>query len=301
MKQLKLIISNEFLTDIKSKSFWLTTFLMPLITVLFGVVVGLLATQSEAMTSVSDSLSGIDSDADLTGSQIYGMLMGIVLTMFIMVYGANIFNKVKAEKCNRIVEIMATCVDGRTMMLGKIISVGLIGLTQIFVWGFILAVFAIGAIMIFDISAIMNILTDSRIWLGLIWGIAFFIGGYVFFGSLYAACGAMSDKNNENQEYMTVVTFILMLSFYMSQFVVDNGGSTVSICMTFIPFTSPSIGAVNAVTGANPLWMSLLSLIVLYFFAWLALSISGKIYTSSILLKGKKFTPRDIVLFIKMK
>ncbi|MDE7343503.1 MAG: ABC transporter permease, partial [Muribaculaceae bacterium] len=135
----------------------------------------------------------------------------------------------------------------------------------------------------------------------LVWRILYFIGGYIFFGSLYAAGGAMTDKNNENQEYIAVLTLLLMSSFYIAMFAVDHGGATFVRVLSYIPFTAPTIGAVNAITQTAPLWESIANLILLYLFAWLAMALAGKIYTSSILLKGKRFTPRDILTFLRSK
>lgn len=299
-KQIKLIAATEYLTDIKAKSFWVATILLPIITIGFGVLVGFLATDSSAMQSFSESMSPNESD-DLTGMQIVAMLLGMCLTMFLMVYGAQIFNKVKVEKSNRIVEILSTCVDGRTMMLAKILAVGMVGATQILLWGLLVGIGVAGIILVFAPSIPFDFLLDIRIWEGMLWGLLFFLGGYVFFGSMYAACGAMSDKDNENQEYMTLLTFLLLASFYLGQFAVDNPDNTFVQWMCYIPFTSPVVAAVNAVSGEMAWWMSGLQLVVLYFFAWVSLSFSGKIYRSSLLLRGKKFTPKDIIIFLRAK
>ena len=284
MSQLSLIIKNEYLTDIKSKSFWIATFVFPLVMVAFGTFIGFLAGDSESLTKTAN-FAAPEPD-EMTPAKAMGMMLGMLLTLFIMMYGAQIFNKVKTEKCNRIVEILATCVEGRTMLMAKIISVGLIGLTQLMLWFLLTGVIAAG-ILIF--------------WRALVWSILFFIGGYIFYGSMFAAVGAMTDKNNENQEYMSILTFLLLGAFYIGEYAVDNGeGVFATVCM-FLPFTSPTVGTVNAVGESSPLWMSLLSLAVLYGSALLSIAFAGKIYTSSLLLKGKKFSPKDIMTFLKSK
>lgn len=301
MSQLSLIIKNEYLTDVRSKSFWLSTLLVPLIMAGFGIFGGVMAAESDSMSSVMESMPTTPDAEMMTPQKMMGMLLGLFLTLFLMMYGAMIFNKVKAEKCNRIVEILATCVDGKTMMLAKIIAVGLTGITQLLLWGLIIGVIAFGLIIVLAPDMSMGFLSHSWIWISFLWAIAYFIGGYIFFGSLYAACGALTDKDNENQAYMTVLTFILLGSFYIGQFAVDHGDSTFAQICGYIPLTSPTIGCVNAVTGIAPLWQSSLSLIILYASAAFALAISGKIYSCSLLLKGKNFTPKDIVTFIKSK
>ncbi|MDE5842403.1 MAG: ABC transporter permease [Muribaculaceae bacterium] len=300
MSQLSLIIRNEYKTDISAKSFWISTFIVPILMVVFGVVAGYLLSESDSAMKLQNSIMEPDPDS-MTPLKAIGLMMGMFLTIFIMMYGSMIFQKVKTEKTNRIVEILATCVPGRTMMLAKIISVGLVGLTQLFLWGVIIIALVAGIVVIFSVTIPWNEILTYDYVMAFVWSILYFVGGYIFFGSLFAAVGAMTDKNNENQEYMAVLTFILLFSFYIGEYAVDHGSGITIRVLSYIPFTSPTIGAVNAITQTAPLWESVISILILYFCAWGAMAIAGKIYTSSILLKGKKFTPRDIVTFFKAK
>jgi len=299
--QLKLIIKNEYLTDVSAKSFWISAIVVPIVIVAFGIFIGLMMDGAESTQSMIDDLPTTPDEETMTPLKALGMLMGMMLAIFLMMYGASIFNKVKNEKCNRIVEIIATCVEGRTMMLAKIISVGITGLTMILVWALMAGLVLFAVAVIFPVDIPWHFLTHSKLWSTLAWMISFFIGGYIFFGSLYAASGALTDKDNENQMYMSILTFMLLGSFYISLYAVDNGGTLFARICAIIPFTSPTIGCVNAVTETAPLWESLLSLVVLYVSAAVALSLAGKIYTCSLLLKGKTFTPRDILVFLKSK
>ena len=137
MSQLALIIRNEYLTDIRSKSFWISTIVVPLLMVAFGGFAGYMMSQSETAMGMQESIMGSSSE-EMTPLKAIGLMMGMCLTIFIMMYGSQIFQKVKAEKTNRIVEILATCVPGRTMMLAKIIAVGLVGMTQLLLWALII-------------------------------------------------------------------------------------------------------------------------------------------------------------------
>lgn len=300
MSKIGLIIKNEYLTDVCAKSFWISTLIVPVLMVAFGGFAGYMMASSDTAMSMADKI-GPEPEGEFTALKALGLMGGLFLCLFIMMYGSMIFTKVKTEKTNRIVEILATCVSGRTMMFAKIIAVGLTGLTQMLLWGILITVLVIGLVIVFPIDIPWNELFQPQYIMAVIWMLLFFIGGYVFFGSLYACTGAMTDKNNENQEYMAVLTFILLISFYVSEFAVDHGDTLFVRILTYIPFTSPTVGAVNAITMTSPLWESVISLVVLYFFAWFAMSFSGKIYTSSILLKGKRFSPKDIITFIKSK
>lgn len=299
MEQLKIIVGTEYLTDIRSKSFWISTLLVPVIMIFIGGVFGYLMAQSDTFTNTINELPTQPKAENMGTAQIVGMMAGILLTFFLMIYGAMIFNKVKTEKCNRIMEIICTSVPGRTLMLGKILSVGLMGLTQLLIWG----VMIFGAVtiffIIFDFHFPWQYLTIGKTYLAITWTLLYFIGGYILYGSLYAACGAITDKDNENQAYMTVITFILLGAFYLGEFAVDNGDSVLAIVCSYIPFTSPTVGTVGAVSGVTPVWQIATSLAVLYASALFCIAIAGKLYRSSMLLKGKQFTPKDIMTFLK--
>lgn len=300
MSQLALIIRNEYLTDIRSKSFWISTIVVPLLMVAFGGFAGYMMSQSETAMGMQESIMGSSSE-EMTPLKAIGLMMGMCLTIFIMMYGSQIFQKVKAEKTNRIVEILATCVPGRTMMLAKIIAVGLVGMTQLLLWALIIFAIVSGLLVVFSVDIPWDeVLTYDYI-MAIVWSVLYFLGGYIFFGSLFAAVGAMTDKNNENQEYVAVLTFILLISFYIGEYAIDHGSASFVRVLSYIPFTSPTIGAVNAITQTSPLWESVISVIILYISAWISMSMAGKIYTSSILLKGKKFSPKDIITFLRSK
>lgn len=299
MSQLSLIIKTEFLTDVKSKGFWISTILVPVIMIIFGGVFGYLLQDADTFMSASESLNTTPDPDTMTPAKIAGMLMGMFLTFFLMIYGAMIFNKVKTEKCNRIMEILSTYVDGRTMMLAKIIAVGLLGLVQLLAWASIVILIVTVIFMAFPFAIPWDILTNPKVYLAFVYMLLYFIGGYVLFGSLYAACGAITDKDNENQAYMTVITFLLLGAFYIGQYAVDNGSSAFATACNYIPFTSPTVGTINAIAGVSPIWQTALSLIVLYATAAVCVMFAGKLYRSSMLLKGKQFSPKDIITFIR--
>ena len=299
MEQLKIIVSTEYLTDIKSKSFWISTFIVPIIIVLFSFVFGFLMSGSETYMNAMEELPFQPDAEQMNTAKVVGMIVGACLTFFLMIYGAMIFNKVKAEKCNRIIEIICTSVPGKTLMLGKILSVGLVGLTQLAIWAVMIFAGLTFIFLFFGLHFPWEYLSTGKTYLAATWTTLYFIGGYVLFGSLYAACGAITDKDNENQTYMTIVTFILLGAFYIGQFAVDNGDSALAIVCSYLPFTSPTVGTVNAVSGSAPIWQISTSLAVLYVSDFFCVLIAGKLYRSSMLLKGKQFSPKDIVTFLR--
>ena len=301
MSKLSIIIANEVKTDISAKSFWISTFIVPVILLVFGLFAGVLMEDSDTFMKASHGMNAGPSPDSLTPLKALGMMLGIFPVMFLMMYGTMIFNKVKTEKCNRIVEILATCVDGRTMMLAKIISVGLIGLIQLAMWILLIIILGGFILLVAGVGIPWSILSNGDIWLAFLWALLFFIGGYVFYASLYAAVGAMTDKNNENQSYITILTLGLLASFYIGEYAVDNASGAFVLACSFIPFTSSTVLTVLSAAKEAPLWLSLTGLAALYVCALITVSLAGKIYTSSLLLKGKKLSPADLITFLKSK
>lgn len=301
MTQLKLIVKNELITDLSTKSFWISTLIVPLLMGAFGVFGGLMMEGSDSFSSMMNATQPLPDEDSMTPLKIYGMMLGIFPVIFLMMYGSMIFNKVKTEKCNRIVEILATCVDGRTMMLAKIISIGLTGLIQLSLWLVLGSVVVGTVLLVLGVEVPLDIFSKGAFWTGLLWALLFFIGGYVFYGSLFAAVGAMTDKNNENQEYVAVLTFVLLGAFYIGEYAVDNASGLFVMICSYLPFTSSTVLTVTSVSHEAPLWLSISGLAVLYVCAFVTLALAGKIYTSSLLLKGKRFSPKDIIVFLKSK
>lgn len=299
--KLRIIIANEVRTDIMAKSFWIATFLVPVLIFGFGIFAGLLMADSNSFMNATGGMNAGPEPDDITPLKALGMMLGIFPVIFLMMYGTMIFNKVKTEKCNRIVEIMATCVDGRTMMLAKIIAVGIVGLIQLALWMVLLFLLSGFVVLIAGVGIPWNIIANGDIWLAFMWAIVYFIGGYIFYASLYAAIGAMTDRNNENQNYVTIVTLGLLASFYIGEYAVDHASGAFALVCAYIPFTSSTLLTVISAAQEAPLWLSLTGLAALYFFAFCAVSFAGKVYTSSILLKGKKLSPKDIITFLKTK
>lgn len=305
MNKLKLIIINEYKTAVGRKSFWIMTFIFPILMLAFGVVMGLLMSDSSSTMSIMDSINdktGITPEEEtMTAAKAVSMMVGVILTMAMLVCGSQIMQMVRQEKTNRIMEFLATCVTGRTMLTAKIISVALICLTQVLLWAACFVLFGIGFIIVFDISIPWHYLLHPLLWKTLIWSMLYFIGGFMMFSSLFAACGALTDSNNENQQYLTILMMFVLASMYIGMYAVDHPTSVLAQVCAYFPLTSPTVGAVNAITGEVPVWSSILSLIVLYVCAYGSIVIGGKIYASSMLLRGSSLTPKAIIAFIKAK
>lgn len=305
MNKLKLIVINEYRTAVGRKSFWIMTFIFPLLMVAFGIVIGFLMNDSDSFMSTTNSINektGLTPDEEgMTAAKAMAMMVGVVLTMAMMICGSQIMQMVRQEKTNRIMEFLATCVTGRTMLTVKILSVALITLTQLLLWIALFVIFGFGFVVVLDIDIPWGYLMHPLVWKTVLWSVLYFSGGFMMFSALFAACGALTDSNNENQQYLSILMMCVLASMYIGMYAVDHPMSVLAQVCAYFPLTSPTVGAVNAITGEVPVWSSVLSLIVLYACAYGAIIIGGKIYASSMLLKGSSLTPKAIVAFIKSK
>ena len=226
MNKLKLIVINEYKTAVGRKSFWIMTFVFPLLMVAFGVVMGFLMADSDSTMSVMDSINdktGISPDEEtMTAAKAIAMMVGVCLTMAMMICGSQIMQMVRQEKTNRIMEFLATCVTGRTMLTAKIISVALITCTQVLLWAACFILIGAGFVIVFDIDIPWSYLLHPLVWQTILWSFLYFVGGFMMFSALFAACGALTDSNNENQQYLSILMMCVLASMYIGMYAVDH-------------------------------------------------------------------------------
>lgn len=258
-----------------------------------------------------------------TASSIEGMLMGgimgTLIYLVIFVYGSMVMRSVMEEKTSRIVEVMVSSVRPFQLMMGKIIGVGAVGLTQFLIWAILLPFLYFIALLIFGgqlmeaqqnmptsgpemdpdtMQALVEELQESlgriNYPLRILQFVLFFLGGYLLYASLFAALGsAVGDDLNESQALTIPVTIPVLLAFYIGIAVINNPNSTLALWASQFPLFSPIV--MTARLGFNPPWWQIvLSLVLLYatciFFVWL----SGRIYRVGILMYGKRITFKEL-------
>ena len=272
---------------------------------------------------------------------IVGFAAGLLIYMFIFMYGSMVLRGVLEEKTNRIVEVMASSVKPIQLMTGKIIGVALIGLTQIVVW----IALARGIIFVFTlanpglaftgsaenaaimeqvqsnyytygaISENMNALAsiqDGNSFMDVMQNIDFqnliilflfyFVAGYFLYATLYAAVGAAVDNDTDTQQFLLPLTIPLLLSMILSAFIAENPNGQVAFWLSVIPFTSPIAMLVRIPAAeAIPMWEILLSASVLILTCMLTAWMSAKIYRTGILMYGKKISYKELWKWLKYK
>lgn len=253
-------------------------------------------------------------------SSVIGMVFTFIIYMFIMMYGAMVMQGVMEEKTNRIVEVMISSVRPFDLMMGKIIGIGLVGLTQVFIWCILTVVLlAAGGMFLgvgggYDASAMQAMPYDAvevssaasmMSKLGsfnfveiIVYFVLFFIGGYISYASLFAAVGSAIDSPDDSQQFMTPIMVLLVFAVYAGMYSVNNPDGPLAFWCSLIPFTSPVVMMVR-IPYEIPFWQILLSLVLLFASAIFMVWLSGRIYRVGILMYGKKPSFKEIARWVR--
>jgi ABC-2 type transport system permease protein len=214
-----------------------------------------------------------------------------LIYLSIFVYGAFIMRGVLEEKNNRIVEVIVSSVRPTDLMLGKILGIGLVGLTQYAVWGLLAAAMALpGAAAVMGMTEGMPTIPLLTI----VAFVVFFLLGYFLYSSLYAALAAPFNTEQEAQQFVMIPGMMLILTSTTWFFAFNSPNGTLATSLSLFPFTAPLMMFMRISVQPPPAWQIALSvglmLVAIWVMAWLA----GRIYRVGILMYGKKPTLPEI-------
>ena len=276
----------------------------------------------QAKTNINIETKIITSEGNTTSSSTeasigIGFITGILIYMFIFMYGTMVMRGVIEEKTNRIVEIIISSVKPFQLMIGKILGVALVGLTQFILWIVLtIIISSIAEIIFFDTTEITNNLdsVDQSVILNeftrLTGGINlmlifvsflfYFLFGYLMYSALFAAVGSAVDAEADTQQFMLPITIPLIFSFILIQPVMDNPDGILAFWLSIIPLTSPIIMMARLPFGVES-WQLLLSMILLILGFIFTTFIAGKIYRTGILMYGKKISYKELWKWLTYK
>lgn len=254
---------------------------------------------------ISEDLKGKASNEKVAST--IGFVAGFLIYFILLIYGSQVMMGVMEEKTNRIAEVIVSSVKPFQLMLGKIIGIGLVALTQFLLWvAFIFVIYNItkasgsqSEMMGSMVGQIQNTFTNLNIPFILIFFAFYFLGGFFFYASLYAAIGsAVNEDMREAQSLSFPITMLVIISIAMMSVSINDPTGPVAVWGSIIPFSSPIIMMTRipfGVPGTVPWWQLGLSMTFLIagfiFTVWL----SGKIYRTGILMYGKKPSWKEMI------
>ena len=248
-----------------------------------------------------------DTTANSSVASTIGYVAGFLIYFILLVYGSQVMMGVMEEKTNRIAEVIVSSVKPFQLMLGKIVGIGLVALTQFFLWvAFIFIIYNVTQASGSNIGAMSGVVGGVQKVFGsinipvILFGFVFyFLGGFFFYASLYAAIGsAVNEDMREAQSLSFPITLLVIFSIAMMSIAMNDPTGPVAVWGSIIPFSSPIIMMARipfGVPGTVPYWQLGLSMALLVagfvFSVWL----SGKIYRTGILMYGKKPTWKEMI------
>ena len=265
-----------------------------------GVDAGALLGGGELLITVVGDEAQETTEAEM----VVGFIGAFLLYMIILLYAVAVMRATLEEKTSRIIEVIVSSMDPWHLMLGKILGVGSVGLTQLAVWalsGLLLATIGIPALLaarpeLASMDAMGSLLP------GLGEGVMFvvlFVCGYFMFSSLYAAVGSMCNTDEEAQQAQLPVMFLIVVPILFITPVMEDPGSTLATSLSLVPFFTPILMWPRLTAGAVAPWEIPLAIVLMGLtvlgVAWLA----GRIYKVGILMTGKRPTVPELWRWIR--
>ena len=278
---------------------------------------------SVSMTTYRNDLSEGGEDEEATSSMVaylLGLVLGMMLYMFLIIYGSMVMTSVIEEKGSRVLDVLVSSVSPFQLMLGKILGVASVAVTQVAIWAVLVCglgatvlpammpddmmqtveavqagqMTALEADLDADMLSALSFATDPA---GLVamfaWLLLFLIGGFLFYSAMFAAVGSSVDSIQDANQLQTPITMPIILALILAMSVFNDPNSSLAFWGSVIPFTSPIVMMARIPFGI-PTWQIGLSLVLLYIsvvgMAWVA----GKIYRVGIFMHGKKPSYKEL-------
>lgn len=247
-----------------------------------------------------------DETANAQYAEAIGYICGFLIYLILLIYGSQVMMGVMEEKTNRIAEVIVSSVKPFQMMLGKILGIGLVALTQFLLWiAFVLIIYNVGKAsgntgMASDmVGKMQQIFTSVNVPLILFCFGFYFLAGFFFYASLYGAIGsAVNEDMREAQSLSFPVTMLVIISIAMMSAAIADPTGPIAVWGSIIPFSSPIVMMARipfGVPGTVPWWQLILSMSVLILSFTFTVWFAGKIYRTGILMYGKKPTWKELM------
>ena len=246
-----------------------------------------------------------DETANANTAEGIGYVAGFLIYFILLIYGSQVMMGVMEEKTNRIAEVIVSSVKPFQMMLGKILGIGLVALTQFLLWiAFVLIVYNVGKAAGGNIASgvvgnIQGMFASVNVPLVLSCFAFYFLAGFFFYASLYGAIGsAVNEDMREAQSLSFPITMLVIISIALMTAAISDPTGPIAVWASIIPFSSPIVMMARipyGVPGTVPWWQLGLSMALLILGFMFTVWFAGKIYRTGILMYGKKPSWKEMI------
>ncbi len=253
--------------------------------------------QEVSLTAAKVTERGAEKD-DAGGSFFFALGISTFILIAILMYGQAILSAIVEEKTTRIVEVLFSSVHAFTLMVGKLVGVSLVALTQYGIWAvlFLLAsLYGAGMLMMSGVEINFPRIAPSII----VYALLFFLLGFYLYATLYAVVGAIVTTEKEAGQIIIPVSFIMVIAIYLAFPVIRSPNSTFSFWVSLVPFFAPITMMTRIVSETPPFWQIALSLLIGIGTAIGILWVAARIYRMGMLMYGKRATIPEIIRWIR--
>jgi len=232
--------------------------------------------------SISVDASGAEEEQDEAVSFAMAFILIMIIYIMVIMYGSHTLTAVIEEKSSRMAEVMLASVSPGNLMLGKVLGIGLAGLTQFGIWAVAFFVLSQQGVSVGEFSLDVGFLTPMI----LVSFVLFFLLGFFLYATLYAGIGAMCNTVQDSQQFHTPVAMGLVLPMLLLSLILRAPDSTLSVVLSLIPLFAPVLMFMRVCVETPPLWQIGLSWALMILSIWLASRMAGKLFRMGILMYG---------------
>ena len=283
---------------------------------------------SVTLTTYRNDLQEEGKEEEATSSGVaymLGLVLGMMLYMFLIIYGSMVMTSVIEEKGSRVLDVLVSSVKPFELMMGKILGVASVAVTQIAIWAVLVCGLSAAVLpalmpedmmqtieavemgtmtsaeagMDVDMLSAVSLATDPvRLVMMFVWLLLFLVGGFLFYSAMFAAVGSAVDSIQDANQLQTPITVPIILALIMAMSVFNDPDSSLAFWGSIIPFTSPVVMMARIPFGI-PTWEIILSLVLLYLSVAAMAWVAGKIYRVGVFMHGKKPTFKELLSWIR--
>lgn len=234
------------------------------------------------MKKIRISAEGATEDSGQNALVAIVLCFAIYITL--LLYGIMTMRSVIEEKQSRVVEVIVSSVKPFQMMLGKLIGVGLVALTQVLIWAASAAAITMGGAAAFGSGVHLPHVPPSLY----VYFVVFFILGYYLFATLYAMVGSTVSSEDEAQQLQGPITMLIIVPMLLASMIIRDPNGSASVALSMVPFFAPTLMMLRVAVSSPPLWQPLLSIAIMILSIIGAVWLAGRIYRVCILMYGKR-------------
>lgn len=255
----------------------------------------------ELATNVELEMSQITSTGDVEEKSFlaeWGVVFVFVMILYtaLLTWGIGISRGIIEEKGSRVIEVLVSSIRPKELLFGKVVGLGLAGLTQMAIWGAVgLSLSAYGAVATAQVWSNVTIAPIVFVYF-----IVFFLLGFLLYASIFTVIGSICSTEQDAQQLQGIVTMPMLIPILVLMFIVQSPNSMLSTVLSLIPFFSPLVMLARIILLEPPIWQIVASIVILLVSIYWAVAFSARVFRVGILMYGKRPSLRELVRWYKV-